>query len=159
MNILDIVFSFQNKKAGTFQRVVIARECKTFKGCSHTVSKRETLQRLHNVNYANRSAVSYGVSMGLRETPHLPEWAEQFHTNGVRFIRHKGNGQVYLPLDIEGMEPRVQWFLDGQECDFASVEPYLLASEKQEKPSKAELHANHWERHIRVKIENIEDLG
>lgn len=155
----DIIKALSKNKRGTFQTVTIRRQAETYKRVKETVSKRSTFQRMERVSYAKRFAVRIGVALGLRKPPQLPEWAKSTVIDGVRFIQHKETGEVYLPLDLEGMEPIVEWFLDGVPVSKAHVEPLLTAKERVKKPTKAELHSKFQERHILVKLANIESLG
>lgn len=60
--------------------------------------KRSSFQGRVKVNFANTKEVREGIESGERDAPELPAWAESVEIDGVRFIRHKGNGRLYLPI-------------------------------------------------------------
>lgn len=146
-------------KKGTFQKIVYRRTCKTFKGTRELVEKESTFQAMRQTNYANRFFVALGVALGFREAPKLPEWARSKTIDGIRLIEHKREGTLYFPVNVEGMKPTVRWFLNGQETTLGQVYHLILASEKEDKPTKKEL-AGKWQAcHLRLKVDNIVHLS
>lgn len=128
-----IVATLQSRK-GQHVEIVWRREAKTRKGTAFVIEKRTRAFVRAGINYANLASVKQGIEAGTRdEVQPLPDWQEWAEFPFI--LRHKGNGTEYVRLypasfDNLAHATKVEWLMDGVVTDYASVEPYLLASEK-----------------------------
>ena len=157
MQLADITRILEDKKRGTFFTLTTRRPAKTFKGTTQVVEKQSTFQAIL-AEYGGMKSVREAVAEGERDAPELPSYVKEvFKVGGVKFWRGH-NGQIYLPLPVNGNPPKVQWFLDGAEADKNDVAALLLASEKATMPTKAELAEKGQAPFVSVNIENIIEI-
>jgi len=154
MEITAIMEALENKQPGSFFTVVVRREAKTFKGVTDKIEKESVMQGIL-CDYANRKPVREAVKNDERDEPELPSHIkESFCEGNVRFWRGN-NGKVYLPVNVAGMTPKVQWFLNGEPVSKDEVLPYVLASERQQPKSKEELAEKGQATFCAIGLENI----
>lgn len=157
MEAREIAEKLEGRKAGSFFSLTTHRAVKTFKGCESIIEKESIMQGML-CEYSNRAAVKDGVEDGIREEPELPTWVkEKFKLGNCNFWL--GNtGEVYLCVPLTGNEPKAKWFMDGEECNYADVEPFLLASEKPKRVSKDELAEKGQVPFCGINVKNIIDV-
>jgi len=110
------------------------RQAKVLKGCAHAIDKHVRMVGRCGIDYDKQAAV-----IAKRENGDLPEQSQPiWHGAGEWaifpfLIRHKKTGQLYLRL-YNGTSAKVpvvvEWLMDGDVVSYETVEPFLLASEK-----------------------------
>jgi hypothetical protein len=140
MNAVQVFDDLKNRK-GQHVQIAWQRAAKILKSArdtGHIVMKRTVAYVRAGINYSNLQDVRDAIEKGEREPVEgLPwgEWREGFQNfiidhNDTEYIR------LYPAAFRNLQESEVTWLLDGKEVDFATVEPYLLASEKRDKDEK-----------------------
>ena len=131
MKAQDIVTSLQNRK-GQHVQITWQRMAKTLKSFGGMIAKRTTAYVRSGINYSNLSDIRDAIEAGTREAVEGLPWG-QWREGAANFIiDHKDKEYVRLyPATFANLQtPRVTWLLDGNEVEYAAVEPYLLSSEK-----------------------------
>lgn len=154
MDAKTIADTLRDKKLGQFFSVTMQRPAKTLKGVTEVVEKRTTMMG-QLCDYARRGAVVAAVKDGTRDEPELPSHiSHSFNDGNVKFWAGN-NGKTYLPVPLAG-KSTVTWFLNGQEVDYAQVEPFLLAADKpKERKDADELAESGQVPFVGIDIENI----
>jgi len=122
------------KRGGQVYTIYQERPAKTRKGSPTIIKKGKFQGQL--CEYSNRLPVREAVSEGRRLAPEMPEWAEPYTVDGVRFWRNKTTGKCYLPVVLFGDNVASEWYIHGNRVDYKDIEPFLLASEKKHSEPK-----------------------
>jgi len=141
-----------------FFTIKVRRPAKVRKSLPAPAIEKESLYQGLLCDYARRAPVREAVEAGEREAPVLPSHIKEvYHINGVKFWRGN-NEQEYFPMPISGNKPKVTWYADGHEVPFDDIKMYLLASETNTKPAKAEVEENNQVLFNSIKLENIVEV-
>jgi len=116
--------------AGTNIYVEWQREAKTRKEANVTVAKIVRAPIRYGINYANLAVVKDAIADGLREEVQPLPWGQWKAGFVNRIITHKGNEYCrFSAASFANLRRSTEWSLNGKAVDFATVRPYLLASE------------------------------
>jgi hypothetical protein len=128
MNIVDIKNILSTRK-GSNLSAIFGKELKTRKGVTDCVEKVTSIVVRGGIEYDNQKVVIEGREDGTlpSENAGLPwgQWAEYpFH------IEHKGTDYVrFYSASGIAFEPKVEYYLNGELVDKATIQPLCLASE------------------------------
>lgn len=129
MNITSITSTIGSARKGSIHTFSIEKTIKLKGG--GVATKRTTMQGQVSVNYANLKDVKAGIESGEREAPIAPSWAESVEIDGVRMIRHKGSGKLFLPIAPTGNKGKSEYLVAGVKVDPATLPLYAKDKPRQ----------------------------
>lgn len=140
MKALAVYEDLKNRKGQHVQMVWqrTAAIKKAAKDAGNVVMKRTLAYVRAGINYSNLQDVREGIEAGTREPVEgLPwgQWREGF-TNFIIDNGEKEYIRLYPAAFRNLQQAEVTWLLNGEEVDFATVKPMLLASEMRDKDEK-----------------------
>lgn len=148
MKATEVAAKIAAMKGGTIHQFSIAKAIKLKN--KEMAEKQSSFSGMVKTSYANGKDVKAAIEAGERDAPELPAWAEPVEIDGVRFIRHKGNGKLYLPIKPNGNGKRSsKVLLNGKELSTDERETLLYAKDK----SKGETPA--W---VTIATDNIQAI-
>ena len=128
VNITDITNILSTRKGANLS-AIIGKELKTRKGVTDCVEKLTSIVVRGGIDYDNQALVKEGREDGTlpEENAGLP-WGQW--VNFPYHIEHKGTDYVrFYSASGLAFEPKVEYFLNGEMVDKATIQPLCLASE------------------------------
>ena len=129
MKAIELATAIAAMQGGSFHQFELSKAIK-LKDKS-IAEKQSSFSGQVKTTYANGAKVKEEIAAGLRDAPELPAWAESVEIGTVRFIRHKGNGKLYLPIKPNSNGKRTsKVILNGKELSKEEKESLLYAKDK-----------------------------
>lgn len=131
MNAQDIVNKLKAHK-GQHTLAIWQRPCKALKSFDGNIIKTTQTHVRAGIDYSNLSSVKNAIASGARDEVEPLPWGKWKEFPFI--IEHKGIDYLRLyPASFDNLTPKVIYTLNGIPTEYAEIEQYLLASEKQKK--------------------------